>query len=52
MIGLKGVVVSQGLVESLCQSEKLKTDNISIAPYTSASQQHMNSEGTFSGKAR
>lgn len=32
--------------ECLCQSEKLKTD-ISIAPYTSALQQHMNSEEIF-----
>lgn len=46
MIGLKDVVSSRGQAECLCQSEKLKTD-ISIAPYTSALQQHMNSKETF-----
>lgn len=30
MTGLKDVVVSQGLAKSLCQSEKLKTDNIGV----------------------
>jgi len=32
MIGLKDVVVFQGLAESLCLSEEVKTDNISIVP--------------------
>lgn len=46
MIGLKDVVSSRGLAECLCQSEKMKTD-ISIAPYTSALQQHINNKETF-----
>lgn len=52
MIGLKDVVVSQGLAESLCQRKKAKTDNVLIVPYASSSHWYTNSKEIFPGKAR